>query len=567
MGFLAPNISPTAERWELEEQQFLNSILSGLSYRRRMAILLSVGLVAAVEISNRLSINVVLPDMQGNVGASSDVISWVVTLYNVGFLCSLAVGAWMTRVIGTRRHLLFSIGLYSAGATGCVLSAHSLELLLVSRLIMGFGGGAFLVRVIILSGLMFPGKQRIFALTCLNLLLSTFEIFYPVSLGWITDTFHWNYAFLIDFPFLAIGAFLIWKGVPRGYLFQRDRNARVEVWGAILLIASMACLVTATSRGERDLWFESSWIGLALLASAVLFIAFLWLDSRPQNTSPVFHLHMIWRQASLRASFLVILVVGAFFGAGLYVVPQYLRFVQDYSATQAGGFISMYTLGLGVGLQLTLHVFLPRLGGPRTCATGLILLIVTYATIVYIWTPTTPTAVLAPGIFFQGLSLAPALIGASNIVTSNVPIADIDDISTTYYFVRQLGNTFGVTAATVMFDRRMTLHSARLLDISNRLDATTRSTLAQYANLIHRNGGGHSDPGLGALQLFQNNVITQSRLLSYIDIYFGLAVLAAVALVSLAVTRVKPKLAPPNTPDPNKPAPSWTHASTWINHM
>jgi MFS transporter, DHA2 family, multidrug resistance protein len=544
MGFLAQNISPNVEQWELEEEQYLNSVLSGLSHRRRMAILLSVGLVTAIEVSNRLSVNVLLPDMQGNVGASPDVISWVVILYNIGFLCSLALAAWMTRVIGTRRHLLLSIAFYSVGAMGCVLSAHSLELLLVSRLIMGFGGGAFLVRVVILSSLMFPGKARIAALTWLYIVLSTFEVLYPVSLGWITDTFHWNYAFLIDFPFLAIGAFLIWKIIPPGYLFRRKNEAHVDVWGAILLIASLACLQTAASRGERDLWFESDWIAPTLIASAILFIAFLWRDSRPENTSPVFHLRVIWRHASLRTSCLVILVVGAFFGAGLYVVPQYLRFVQDYSATQAAGFISMYTLGLGVGLQLTLHVIMPRLGGARTSAIGLLLLIATYATILYIWTPTTPTIVLAPAIFFQGFSLAPVLIGASNIVTGNVPLADLNDISTTYFFVRQLGNTFGVTAATIMFDRRMSFHSSRLLDVANRLDATTRSTLAQYANLIHRNGGGSSDPALGALQVFQDNVVTQSRLLSYIDIYFGLAVLAVVALISLAVTRIKSKLGP-----------------------
>ena len=81
------------------------------------------------------------------------------------------------------------------------------------------------------------------------------------------------------------------------------------------------------------------------------------------------------------------------------------------------------------------------------------------------------------------------LVSAGNLVTSNAPIADVNDISTTYFFVRQLGNTFGVTAATVLFDRRMTLHSARLLDVSNRLDATTSTTLEQYANIIHRNGG------------------------------------------------------------------------------
>src|SRR6202034_4207306 len=124
------------EAWELEEEQYVSNISSQLSHRRKMAILLSVGMVTAIEISNRLSINVFLPDMQGNVGASSDEISWVIILYNVGYLCSIALAYWMTRVIGTKRHLLLSIGFYSVGSMGCVLSSHSLEGLLVARLIM-----------------------------------------------------------------------------------------------------------------------------------------------------------------------------------------------------------------------------------------------------------------------------------------------------------------------------------------------------------------------------------------------------------------------------------------------
>ena len=530
------------ETWELEEVRFLNSILSTLSYGRRLAMLLTVGMVAAIEISNRLSINVFLPDMQGNVGASSDQISWVIILYNVGYLCSIALAYWMTRVIGTRSHLLLSIAIYATGAMGCVLSTGNLTQLLVSRLIMGFGGGAFLVRVVILAGVLFPGKARLAAVTKLYLVLAAFEVPYPVVMGWVTDTFHWNYAFLVDFPFLAIGAFLIWKIVPPGRIFMRKKEGHVDVWGAVLLIASLACLETATSRGEQDLWFQSNWITLALLAAVIFFIAFLWWDYRPQNPSPVLHLRMIVRHPSLRSYFLVILIVGAFFGAGLYVVPQYLRFVQDYSALQAGGFISMYTLGLGLGLQYALHLLVPRLGPLRTLAGGLLILVATYLTICYIWTPTTPTIVLAPIIFLQGFCIGPVILAAGNVVTANAPVADVNDISTTYFFVRQLGNTFGVTAATVMFDRRMTLHSSRLLDLSNRLDATTHSTLAQYAELIHRNGGASSNPAEGALQLFQNNVITQSRLFSYIDIYFGLAMLGVVALISIAITRIRPKL-------------------------
>src|SRR6202451_1087375 len=468
------------EAWELEEERFLKSILSQVSDRRRIAILLTIGMITAIEISNRLSINVFLPDMQGNVGASSDEISWVIILYNVGYLSSMAMAAWMTRVLGTRRHLLLSIGIYATGAMGCVLSAGNLTQLLVSRLIMGFGGGAFLVRVVILSGLLFPGKARMAAVTRLYLVLSAFEVPYPCAMGWITDTFHWNYAFLVDFPFLAIGAFLIWKLVPPGFLVGSRKDSGIDVWGALLLVASLACMETATSRGERDLWFQSDWITLALIAAAIFFIAFLWWDYRPQNPSPVLHLRMIVRHPSLRTYFLVILIVGAFFGAGLYVVPQYLRFVQDYSALQAGGFISMFTLGLGLGLQLALHVLIPRLGPVRTLVCGLLLLVATYLSICYIWTPATPAIVLAPAIVLQGFCIGPVLLTAGNVVTSNAPVADVNDITTTYFFVRQLGNTFGVTAATVMFDRRMTLHSSRLLDVSHRLDATTRSTLAQY---------------------------------------------------------------------------------------
>src|SRR6202522_2653875 len=524
MSYLAGG-SPAS--WELEEEQFFNSRIANLSQRRRLAVLLTVGMIAAIEISNRLSINVFLPDMQGNVGASSDEISWVIILYNVGYLCSIAMASWMTRVIGTRRHLLLSMAIYATGAMGCVLSTGSLARLLTSRLIMGFGGGAFLVRVVILAGLLFPGKTKMAAVTRLYLVLAVFEVPYPVVMGWITDTFHWNYAFLVDFPFLAIGAFLVWKLVPPGLLFRREEGSRVDLWGALLLIASLACLETALSRGEQDLWLQSAWIATALIAAVIFFIAFLWWDYRPANRSPVLHLRLVVRNANLRTFFLVILIVGAFFGAGLYVVPQYLRSVQDYSALQAGGFISMYTLGLGLGLQYALHLLLPRLGAIRTLFGGLLILVAAYGVICYLWTPTTPTTILAPMLFLQGFCIGPVILAAGNVVSANAPIAEVNDISTTYFFVR-----------------RMTLHSSRLLDVSNRLDPTTTTTLAQYANLIHRHGRPNSVPGAGALQLFQGNVITQARLFSYIDVSFGLAVIGVVALISIAVSRIKIKGGP-----------------------
>src|SRR6202453_4779991 len=94
---------------EEEFAQRVNQSLGELSEKRKLILLLSICLVTAIELSNRISINVLLPDLQGNVAGSSDDVSWVITLYNLGFLCSIAISYWMIRVLGARRHLLLKI--------------------------------------------------------------------------------------------------------------------------------------------------------------------------------------------------------------------------------------------------------------------------------------------------------------------------------------------------------------------------------------------------------------------------------------------------------------------------
>jgi DHA2 family multidrug resistance protein len=539
MSYLAGGVPQGTDAWEDEYGRIITRSLADLSHRRRMQILLSIGMITGVEISNRLSINVLLPDMQGNVAGSPDSISWVVILYNLGFLCSIALSYWMTRVLGSRRHLLLSLGLYATGAFGCFCSPHNLTTLLASRMVMGFGGGAFLVRTVILAGLMFPGAARTVAVTWLYLELLTFEVIYPVSMGWIADHIHWNYAFLIDFPFLVIGAFLIWKYIPPGMMFVRSERSSVDAWGAGLLVAGLGSMQIALSRGEQDEWFQSYFITGSLVVALICFAIFLWWDWRPENRAPILHLRTIWREGPLRASLGVVLFVGAILGAGLYSLPQYLRHVQDFSSAQTGGFVSAYTGGLGVGLVVSLRFLLPRLGGKRVVAAGAIMTCATCVAFIYAWTPTTPTWFLAVATFAQGFSVAPLLLGAANVATSQAALAEVNDISTSFFFVRQLGNTFGVTAATVMFDVRMTLHSSRLLDVANGLDPTVQSTLSQYSNLILRNGGATSIPSLGALQIFQNNVIVQSQVLTFIDIYFMLALFSLTILCLIGVSGIK----------------------------
>jgi len=155
MAYMGGVVPGDLEEWEKEYGQYVTQGLARLTHYQRMAILMSVGLVTAIEISNRLSINVILPDLQGNVAASSDTVSWVLILYNLGFLCSIALTAWLTRVFGARRHFLLCIGLYSLGPSLLPQSTQPGNPVNRSRG-DGLWRGAFLVRTVILAGLMFP---------------------------------------------------------------------------------------------------------------------------------------------------------------------------------------------------------------------------------------------------------------------------------------------------------------------------------------------------------------------------------------------------------------------------
>jgi len=521
-----------------------------LSDRRKLGIVLAAALITSIEISSRLSINVILPDMQGNVAADVDQISWVLILYNMGFICSMALTPWMSRIFGARRHFTLCVLLYTCGTLGCFLSAHNLTTLLISRTIMGLGGGFFLVRLVIMVGLFYPGASRRVPLTKVYLILFSMQVFYPPVVGALADNIHWNYAFLLDVPFLIVGILILRKLLPRGHLtLQLPRRPQDEdLWGAAFLIFSLSALQIFASRGERDLWFESPVIWACLISAVGGFALFVWWDTRPENPAPVLHLRHVLHLAPLRRALMTAMVVGGILGAGLYVIPQYLRYVQDFSATQTGGFFSFFAFGFGAGAILTVRVFAPRFGVHETVMAGLLVLAATFTAFIYTWTPSTPTQLLDLLLLAKGVGVGMAVIGISASVTGRLSNVDVWEGDTTYFFVRQLGNTFAVSAVTILFDRRMTLHSSRLLDVANRLDPSTSAALSSYAGLTRRVAGAGFDPRLGALQLFQNNVITQSRLLSYIDISFFLALVCVAGVIFTVISKIRSSRTEPITP-------------------
>jgi len=230
----------------------------------------------------------------------------------------------------------------------------------------------------------------------------------------------------------------------------------------------------------------------------------------------------------------LVLLCGVFLGAGLYVIPQYLRILQPYNAQQTAVFYFVDTVGLFLGANSAVWIGVPRFGGAKTAGLGIILFGVANAIFVLIWTDMTPGNYIAYVLFLLGIGSGLLLAGISLLSTGTLEKRFQNEAASSYFFLRQVGASLGVSAAAVLIDQRMTVHSSRLLDTANRFDPVAQRVLRDFAALIaaRANSTSVSDPG--NYELFQGLVVTQARLSAFIDICFCLAVAAAIGLIVLA---------------------------------
>src|SRR3954447_14951129 len=98
-------------------------------------IVMVVTLLASMEFLTSYAVNVALPDIQGDLAASFDEGSWIITVYMSSFLIALMMSTWLVANIGYRRYTVIAVTVFMLSAVGCGLS-HTLPQMLVLRGVM-----------------------------------------------------------------------------------------------------------------------------------------------------------------------------------------------------------------------------------------------------------------------------------------------------------------------------------------------------------------------------------------------------------------------------------------------
>lgn len=514
MSAINPTISPT-------------TYSAALDRTVKFSIVAVVTLATSMEFLTSYAVGVALPDIQGDLAASFDEASWVLTTYSTCFLVGLLLSNWMSDKIGYRRWMIGAVVLFMCSSIGCGMS-HTLAQMLVFRGFMGFAGGNFLTRAQTAISRSYEGKSRLVALFVLVFgVVVLARTFGALVGGYVTEWFSWRFIFFLNVP-LALTIIAIAVAFFPDVKARKDAAA-LDVLGLLLLVGWLAPLQIVLSRGERDDWFADPFIVALSALAAICLPLFIWWERRPSNRNPIISL-ATYRTRNFVLGSIYVVVLGAMLYGQMYFVPQFLRNVQHHSAYGTGQLqtinTSWFTVGLIVGALL-----MKRLGFRSALGVGAAI----FMAGMLVW-----TFRLTPQISDEAMYLPLALTGfgagwqigpISTLINSHTSNRLLGEGMELYLCQRQLGGSWGIAILTILVDRQRSFWSGRLGERINEFNPMVQESLRRGAGVLQHVGLPHAQAQAGAVGLLHADLVTQSVVNAFADTFAYQACIGALALL------------------------------------
>src|SRR5215471_3506180 len=158
-----------------------------------------VAMAAFMELLDTSIANVALPYMAGNLGASNDESTWILTSYLASNAIVLPLSGWFAGVFGRKRFFLICLAVFTLSSLLCGI-APSLGTIILFRTMQGAGGGGLQPMAQAILADSFPPQQRGLAFAVFGVTAVVAPTIGPTLGGWITDNYSWRWIFFINLP-------------------------------------------------------------------------------------------------------------------------------------------------------------------------------------------------------------------------------------------------------------------------------------------------------------------------------------------------------------------------------
>jgi DHA2 family multidrug resistance protein len=494
----------------------------------KWAIVMAASFSAILEVVDVSIVNVALPYMQGNLGATLSEIGWVSTGYSIANVIVIPLSAWLGLRYGKKRYFIFSLVAFTLASILCGL-ATSLTTLIIGRVIQGLGGGGLLAKAQALMFETVPKHEQGKASMIFTLGVIAGPAIGPALGGYLTDNFGWRWIFFINVPLGIFAVAMCSTFLMPDNLADRKDNG-VDFLGIIFLAMGIGAFQTVLEQGQQDDWLSSVFIQRMVIMSLVGTLLFIWQELRVPH--PAVDLRVL-RYRSLAAGSVLSLAVGMGLYGTVFVVPIFAQTVLNFTATKTG----LLLVPGAIASAATTFLLMPlnKIMSPRQLiGLGCLITIGVMVGFARLNTDTGAEQLYWP-LIFRGVGTVIMFLPLSIATLGSLPKKDVSSGSGFFSLTRQLGGSIGIAAITTLVAKQEFVHRSQLVYDLTDTSSAYNSRLSAATTMMQTTSGDPTIVHDRALSVIDQAVNLQAALLSYRDVFYfvGLIFLCAMPLILL----------------------------------
>lgn len=479
-------------------------------------------------------VNVALPYMRGNLGASVEEITWVSTGFILSNVIIMPIIALLSSRFGRRNFYFFSVLLFTIASLLCGL-AGSLHSLVFYRVLQGIGGGAITPLSQAILRETFKPEEQGMAMGIFGLGVILGPAFGPTLGGWLTDHYSWPWIFYINIPLGIVNLIMVTKFLEDPPYLVREKG-KIDWPGLGFMITGLGCLQLMLEKGQEKDWFESSFI-LWLCATSFIGLAlFVWRELTAER--PAVDLRLL-----KNTTFATGTLIGGALGMGLYsslfLLPMFLQQLLGYPAYDSGLIIMPRALAMAFGMPLGGRLY-NTLGPKPLVITGLLISAAGFFQMTYFSLDTGFSILFIPQIL-QGFGLGIAFVAVSTVTLSSIEKAQMTAATGLYNVVRQVCGSIGIALSATFLTRGYATNRTYLMENISAHNPDSSAWISGIKQLMFSKGADAVTANNQALKVIGRFVDKHSYMMSFNRVYLLVTLLFVFTVPLVLILRTAKK--------------------------
>jgi DHA2 family multidrug resistance protein len=496
-------------------------------YKYKYLIAIAVTLAAVLELIDTSIVNVAIPHMMGNLGATLDEISWVSTGYIIANVIVIPMSGWLSAYFGRKRYFTTSILLFVTASFFCG-AATSLGGLVFWRVVQGVGGGALLSTAQTTLFESFPPHEIGIGQAMFGVGVMVGPTLGPTLGGWIVDNYNWPWIFYINVPLGILAAIMVATYVHDAA--HQERAERIDFLGFLLLVTGVGSLQWMLEKGERYDWFDSRLITVLAITSGLSFILLVWRELTVDE--PIINFR-VFKSRQLAAGVSIASVLGLALFGSIFVLPVFLQNLHGLTANQTGLVILPGALASAVTM-MWVGKNANRLDARATVAVGAALFFASMYLLARMTLASGPEETFWP-LILRGVGLGLIFVPLTNATMAELKLKELAQGTGMFNLTRQLGGSLGIAIMATLLTRFTTEKKAVLTE---HVASTDPIAIGRWDAITHGLVSRGTDPITAkqqALSILDHQIQAQASVLAFSRIYIlsGIILLAALPLLFL----------------------------------